>query len=235
MQRTFALSLVALFAVGSSVAFAESPYITGSVGYGWNSYGNGFGYHSSTAAEGYLRGKAALTEAAGDYNLSTAQAWEVAERARALAIENDKLAIQEYFQRQEINRQYRAAARGPRPTMEDMSRRAREAAPDRLDRYQLDPVFGTITWPTALQGPEFAAYREAVEKSFRERDIVNSGVGSQVQRTVARNAEAMEQELKQMIDEFSPAEYVQTKRFLQSLAYEAEQAPQIQGVAAITP
>jgi len=235
MQRTFVLALVTVFAVGASSAVAQTVVSAGAPGYGWNAYGLGYGYHSSTAAEGYLRGKAALTEAAGDYNLSTAQAWEAAERARALAIENDRAFIQEYFQRQEINRQYRASARGPRPTREELARRAQQAAPDRLDRYQLDPVFGTITWPTALQGPEFADYRAAVERSFQERDVMNSWLGSPVQRTVAKASEAMEQTLKTMIDEMSPAEYVQTKRFLQSLAFEAQQPPQIQGVAAITP
>jgi len=232
MQRTFTLSLVALLALSSSAVFAQTVVSSGSSGYyGWN----GYRLHSSTVAEGYLRGKAAVVDAAGSYNLNTAQAMVSAEQARALTLENDKVQVQNYFQRQEINRQYRASARGPRPTMEDLARRAREEAPDRLDRYQLDPVFGTITWPLALQAPEFAEYRAQIEKSFRDRDIVNSGLGSQVQRTVAVSATAMEQELKGMIGEMSPAEYVQTKRFLQSLAFEAEQSPQIQGVAAITP
>jgi hypothetical protein len=234
MQRTFAFGFAVLLALGSSTAFAQTVIGT-SAGCGWTGYGGRLGYYSSTAAEGYLRGKAAVAQAAVSYNLDTAQAWISAEQARALAIENDRLAIQEYFQRQEINRQYRASARGPRPTMEDISRRAREAAPDRLDRYQLDPVFGTITWPATLQAPQFALYREEVEHSFRDRDIMNSGLGSKVQRTVAYSTEVMEQKLKGMIDVISPAEYVQAKRFLQSLEYEAEQAPQIQGVAAISP
>ena len=232
MARTFSFALATMITLAGSVALAQTVVSPGGAAwYGWN----GLRLHASTAAEGYLRGQAAFADAAGSYNVNTAQAMISAEQARALAIENDKLYVQNYFQRQEINRQYRAAARGPRPTMADLTRRAREAAPDRLDHYQLDPVFGTISWPAALQGPEFADYRAAVEESFRQRDILNSGLGSQVQRAVASATAAMEQELKGMINQMSPTEYVQSKRFLQSLAYEAEQSPQIQGVAAITP
>lgn len=219
MKRALGFSFVALLLMSGN-AFAQSA---------------GSPLWSSTAGEGIQRGRASVVEAQGTYNLNTAQAWVAAEQARGAAYENDKIGVQNYFQKQEINRQYRMSAAGPRPTMEDMIRRAKDEAPDRLDRYQLDPVFGTISWPPALRGPEFADYRAEVELSFRDRDISNSGIGSPVQRTVARSADAMQLELKRMVTELSPIEYVQTKRFLQSLAFEAEHSPQIQGVAAISP
>lgn len=220
MRHAFALGVVGLFLLSSSTVFAQSA---------------GSPWWSSTLAEGAQRGRASIIEAEGTYNLNTAQAMIAAEKARGLAYENDKIGIQEWFQRQEINRQYRSSARGPRPTMEDLARRAKDAAPERLTRYQLDPVFGTISWPPALRGPEFAEARAIVEKNFRERDVVNSGIGSPVQRAVAQSADLMEAQLKGMLDELSPVEYVQTKRFLQSLAFEAEFVPQVQGVALISP
>jgi hypothetical protein len=59
MQRTFALSLVALFLFGSSTVFAQSA---------------GSPWWSSTVAEGFQRGRASVIEAQGTYNLNTAQA-----------------------------------------------------------------------------------------------------------------------------------------------------------------
>ena len=235
MYRTFALSLIGLLAISGSSLMAQNYTVSTGTGvvpyYGWG----GFGFHASTAAEGYLRGRAAVIDAAGSYNANTAQAAISYEQARSLALENDRQYVQNYFQRKELNRQYREALGTRPPSSEDLAQQAKDAAPDRLNKYQLDPVFGTINWPAALQGSEFAEYREAVERSFRHRDALNSGMGSRVQQTVAVTTDEMEATLKTQIRALSPMEYIQAKNFLQSLAYEAKFSPPIQGVAAITP
>jgi len=191
----------------------------------------GYGYHASTAAESFLRGQAAKISALGQYNLDTSQALIHLEQAKSLNYDNHLKKIDTHFSARQKNREYRAAERGPRVTAELAERYSRARAPRRAHSYEVEPVFGSITWPALLQQRRFAEQREQVENLFENRDRVSSGVGSSVQQQVDALVSEMESALKDIVHDVRPTEYVAAKRFLRNLAYEARFAPDTQGVA----
>src|SRR5829696_8643782 len=79
---------------GTGNAVGQSSYSTegGSAhhfqpsSFGYGSYGS---YHASTAAEGYLRGRAAVIDAVGNFKVNAAQAAILREQGRALDRENN--------------------------------------------------------------------------------------------------------------------------------------------------
>ena len=75
----------------------------------WN-----WGYNSSTAAESYLRGSAALTQAAGQYHYNTALGQSLAEDANAKAIANRQSVVDSYYRLKETNAAWQNQARSPR-------------------------------------------------------------------------------------------------------------------------
>lgn len=177
-------------------------------------------YHASTAAESYMRGVAAVTRARGEYNLLSSQAAINAEHARSLGLDNSKKTAETYFEMRKINKESRAAERGPRPTKEDLVRLARTAAPDRLTADRLNRATGQIAWPAALQGDQFAAYRTEIERVFAER-AANGGMGMEQRQDLEQATGTMLVLLKNDIRQFPPMEYSSARRFIESLAYEA--------------
>ena len=183
--------------------------------------------HASTAVEGALKGEAALIDASGRYNRETATAAVQHQVANGVALNNRRKAIDTYYMAREQNRRYRATERGERLSAEALYRISQEAAPKRLSRYELDPVFGGIYWPAVLKDQRFAAERQAVEDMFRHRDEMTTPAHMAVDHAT----ESMEAELKDMITMLKPNDYLQAKNFLRSLSHEARQAPSIEGVA----
>jgi len=196
-------------------------------------YGYGPGYYvvyprvypawgGTTVAGSYARGLAALTHAQGVYNRLTAEARLIHAQAQAKELENRELRIQSYFAMREHNRQARAAERGPRLSAERAAEIAARRGPQRLTAEQLDPATGAIAWPVALQGPEFAELRKVLQAAFAHRAYHGSLSTEQVEQ-VEQAAEAMRLALKQRIREIPAADYLEAKRFLANLAFEARQ------------
>src|SRR6476620_11317014 len=86
------VSFATLVATGD--AFGQSPSVyegrsermVSPYAFGYGAYGS---YHASTAAEGFLRGKAAVIHALGNFEVNDAQAGILREQGRALDREND--------------------------------------------------------------------------------------------------------------------------------------------------
>jgi hypothetical protein len=188
-------------------------------GHRW--WDHGWWYHGSTAAESYLRGVAAVTRARGEYNLMTSQASIYNEEARRLSLENHTRTVQTYYDGRKMNREARAAERGPRATQEDLTRLAKTAAPSRLNDTQFNPATGRIAWPAALRGDEYAAHRAEIEALFVQRASSGS-IGPQQRDHVGQATGTMLVLLKGQIRELSPMEYSTARRFLESLTYEAQ-------------
>lgn len=196
---------------------APHPFVRG-----WQPYGYGYGYHASTAAEGYLRGVASVTRARGEYNLLTSQAAINAQQARSMGLDNFKKNAETYFDVRKINKESRAAERGPRPTAEQISRLAKMGTPDRPAAQQLNRKTGRIAWPSALQGEKFAAQRAQIERLFAER-AANGGNGAQDSRELKQATSTMLVLLKKDIRQLAPMEYTSARQFITGLAYEANQ------------
>jgi hypothetical protein len=188
-------------------------------------------HHASTAYEGWLRGRADLRRAAGEYNYNSALANMYNQEAYRRYLENRTKKVETYFQMRALNQEARNAERRRRPTREAISRNARRAAPARLASYQFQPLLGTVVWPAVLRDREFQETRESVDQLIAARTIGNSGKGSENHRKVRNLTLRMKGQLKDQIDTMKPMEYVQAKKFLTSLEYEVSHKIKASGLA----
>ncbi len=184
--------------------------------------GYGGGYHASTAAEGRMRGMGDLVRSTGEANLANSGAAINYSIARRNEIENRAAYTETYFEMRRANKAYRAAEKGPKPTMEQLVRLAQDGAPKRLSPSELDTVTGAVNWPVALQADSFAAGRASLEAAFARRGT-NSVIGTKDYVLVRGETTAMLADLKKQIRDMPPQEYSNARKFLESLAYEATQ------------
>lgn len=187
-------------------------------------YGGGYPVHShsSTAAEGAMRGLSDVVRSQGQANLDNSAAAINYSVARSNELENQKQYTETYFAKKEMNRQARAAARGPRASMADLVRYAQAGKPKPLSPSDVDTVTGDIQWPMLLRTKTFERDGKKIQKVFASR--ANSEALSPTEyREVRQLTSKMLADLKGQIREVRPADYTASKRFLQSLAYAAGQ------------
>lgn len=237
-HTTCALLLGAMILAGAGIAHAQNMNFgrPGFHGGGWGGYGYGYGYrghgyHSSTVAEGYGRGAAAVVQAAGEYNLATSQAAINYEQAYRMSLENSVTRAETFFAKRRINESYRESKQGPPPSRETLAARARQGVPSRLGAEQFEPAFGTLYWPAAFDDRRFASERREIDRLMADRDA-QGGVGSAHYRDVIASTSAMRDTLRGMIFEMTATEYVQAVNFLRSVAHEARFVPEAEGLAA---
>lgn len=178
-------------------------------------------YHSSTAAEGAQRGFADVVRSAGEANLNNSQAAISYEQARSMNMQNHLQYTETYFQMRQMNRQARAAESGPRLSTEQLFRIAQQQAPNRLSNSDVDPLTGDITWPIVLEDEPFAQYRERLNALFAERANSGGAVSIGEMQEIRRTTDAALAELQANIRNYPTNDYMQARRFLQSLAFSA--------------
>ena len=223
--------IVIIFAATKSLSGQINPYFYRGRPYGY-SYSPGYRYaypyyrgyypRGTTAAESYMRGRAAMMRAMADYNLRMSQAAIHRQEAYRKYLENRKKAVTTYFEMREKNRQYRAEERKPAPTPDAIARYAKVAVPDRPSADEFNRATGEIYWPAVLQSHEYGYYRVELDTLFASRTSGYSGQGSENCERVQLVVEKMRSMLKANIDYMSPQDYVDAKRFLNELAYEAK-------------
>jgi hypothetical protein len=157
------------------------------------------------------QGQANLDNSAAAINYSVARSQEM---------DNYKTYVNTYFQTREANRAYRAAERGPPPTMEQLVRYAQEGKPKPLSPSELDVITGDIAWPAALREDAYTKDRETVEAAFAGRSA-GGAMGLSDLMTVRKTTDLMLAQLKGNIRDLPPDAYLQARKFLESLAYEA--------------
>lgn len=215
MQSNFERAMVAMI-----LAMACGVGLTSYAQY----YGGGMYYHSSTAGEGYARGIGAMMSAAGDYNVQTSQAAINMTEAQRREIQNRKEWTDTYFQMREANRLYQAREAGPRATNEQMVRMAQVGKPKPLNPAEFNSTSGRIGWPSVLKMNEFEADRQRLDELFASR-ARNTGLTFEEQMEIRRLTADMQGALKKQLKQIPADAYMQSKRFLESLAYEATQRP----------
>lgn len=179
--------------------------------------------HASTPAEGFARGAAALLRARGEYLLLASHARVTAAEAQRREIQNRQQWIDSYFHTREVNRQLRAAERGPRRSRATLAAYAQAGRPDRLSPGELDSATGQVSWPMLLLADAFAPYRAQIEALFAERADGGLTVVGSLQ--IAETTKTMLAELKGRIAQLPASEYMAARRFLESLAYEVRCLP----------
>lgn len=185
---------------------------------GWGGGWGGGGF-ASTAEQGAMMGMADMMQAAGSRNLMNAQAMGFVEDARRKNIDNRMYGTEAYFQMRQTNREARAAEAPPKASQADLERYARARAPDRLSPSELDPLTGVITWPAILREDPYKSSRDALEQLYTQRASMGALTGTQrgqVQQAIG----SIQAGMKQNINNYVPQDYVQAKKFLESLHYE---------------
>lgn len=209
----FALTMTTMLTVAS--ASAQSPTSGG----GWRPAQGAtlVQHHASTWAEGFLRGRADLVRAAGQYNYNTAASMIAAEEARSRSIDNHLKSVQTFYEKRRLYREEKKATARPKPSRQQLERLAKSRLPKRLDAMAYNRAAGALNWPDVLRDGAFAPERDAIDQLVRERGK-SSGHDTQLKLIVAQ----MKDVLKANIRAMSPAEYIQAKSFLSSLQYEAK-------------
>jgi hypothetical protein len=180
------------------------------------SYNFGAPAHSSTVEEGAARGFADVVRSRGMARLQTAEAMTKVEDARRAYIENRLAATQAYFDLRRMNAEYRDAARGQPLSFDQYVRLARQQAPERLSVSQLDPFTGMINWPAVLLDERYKPERLLIEELYAER--ANEIAGNK--REIQLACENLMELLKADIDRYAQTDYLQARKFLESLKYE---------------
>jgi hypothetical protein len=189
-------------------------------GYGAGGYSPGYG----TIAGSYLSGAGALADGLGQYNYNTALAIRQLEEANRQAIDNQVYAQKSQIEMRRLNK-IQWAADHPRSTPEQIAKINESRLPRRLSTSELDPTWGSIRWPAVLQRPEFEKVRAGLDDVFAHRSVETFGVGSPAYTEVQRLTHEMRTALDEQHATMSQMEWIQSMRFIESLAYESRFAP----------
>jgi len=213
------LSAATLMMTGNAVAQPPQPYFPPGYG-GWGGGYGGWNYggYASTPAEGYARGMADIVRAQGQYNLLTSAAMINVEQARKQYIENRMDWTNTYFEMRRMNKEYRDAERGPRPTQEDWIRYARDGAPDELSPSQLDPLTGKVAWPRVLLADKYAELRNQIDSNLAARATTGQLATEEYLKTLD-DINALSAALEMDIRDYPPKDYLYAKKFLGSLSF----------------
>jgi hypothetical protein len=117
-------------------------------------------HHSSTAEEGYLRGRAALVHAEADYVLKMSQAMTIMQEARTRDIENRVLATDAYFRIKDINHRNRNGKNLSEKSSYKVTENVRVKKTDK----KIEPPLADArdNKPIALKDPSFPNLKEVI-------------------------------------------------------------------------
>ncbi len=132
-------------------------------------YGGGYGggYHSSTAAEGAMRGMGDVVRAQGESNLNNSMAARNMQEAYDRSLDNRVKEVETYRWRRDT-----ALARQKEEIYEMRLKSEKQLAKVRLkplDPREFNTSSGNIAWPMLLREPVYTEYRETLEHLFSKR------------------------------------------------------------------
>jgi len=162
-----------------------------------------------------------MVRSKGMYNQMTSASMVNVEEARSKYIENQKQWTEVYLMKQRA-----LSAEHARAKEEARARNARyqeyqathSDLPPRLNSSQLDPSTGKITWPAALMRDSFADKRGEIDSLLASR--VHTGTTSELSSELNKKVQEMRDELRKHIREIVTQEYLQARKFLDSLSLE---------------
>jgi hypothetical protein len=182
--------------------------------------------HSSTAAEGFMRGQSAVIQAMGNYELATSQSSILFEQSRALNRENDLRQTQALLAQQNMWREGREAERAHREEQleEGRAKLLNRRLTVHRAAYQLSPsdlnlATGKIHWPAALQASKYQAARERMEELVRQH-VSYGDPQPAVVAEITRGSNAMAKALRSDIRKLSREDYLAAQKFLLGLKLE---------------
>lgn len=217
---TFILSLSVLAACASIV---HAQFAVGVGRWGGNN-------KAATVGESHARGMSDVIRARGEYEMNSAEARLKREEVRSAELDNRMKTAQTYFSMREANKYARFGTDSTKRSQREYNqarfvRHGQEGDPKRLRSGQLDPINGKLSWPvTLMDNDKFGVERRFVDGMFTKR-VRNSGYldytdYSRLKKTV----KAMLATLKEDIRDLDSDDYVEAKRFLNGVLYEAKSA-----------
>jgi hypothetical protein len=173
-----------------------------------------------TLESSYLHGLADTIRSTGTYNkLSSEAAKNLAEAQRA-AMENAICYVETYFRLQQINHDLRFPP-GARMSTAEMIRLNKAMGPRPLSPGEFDRASGQIYWPELLQNAYFEPQRTELQNLFT-RLATSGGFGMGGYAEVRRAVDVMMDALRDQVKLVPTVQYVDSRRFLEDLAYEAK-------------
>lgn len=151
----------------------------------------------------------------------------------------DAAAVRQHYESimdQQIARDQVTSQRKSLRTRRLNAKRGRAHRPDPQRGTLFDESTGTVAWPSIFDATHFAQNRARLDALFNQRLQANvssgnraSGLASRNQVEVRRAVAAMKRQLKPMARDLGSSAYIAAKRFLDSLAFEAQFAVPAQG------
>ena len=178
--------------------------------------------HSSTFAEGSLRGQAAVIGSVGQtVYLDSLAAVNYAESYKR-AIENSVAVTRAYYEQREIREEYNQKY-GPKAFVGEARKKFIEYyAPKRLSAQEFDLEHGKLTWPHILRQEQFAPVKDRIDSVFARRDAENSGDGSKTHREVLQLCAALTGLMRENIGTMTSDQYINALEFIRSIELEAK-------------
>jgi hypothetical protein len=183
--------------------------------------------HASTLEEGFFRGAADFTRAAGEFEYNQSLANINNQEAYSRYLDNRLKRTATYFDMRKLNREARAEERGQRTTVESAARFAKERSPERLAAFNFDAARSRLIWPAIFNHSYFADERMAIDGLMAAR----GGAGPE-SRQIQLLAAEMTHKLRAIVHNVQPGEYAAAKKFITSVQFEMNFAPGATGVAA---
>ncbi len=206
--------VIVLFAGGA--VLAQGPAIA----YPSNNWS--FTHHSSTAAEGALRGHASVLNALGElYYLNSLAAVNYQEAQRR-AIDNSVAYTKAYFEKREMQEEF-LRRYGRKPLVGEARKKyIAYYMPKKLTATEFNAETGQITWPHILRQSQYAPIKSEIDNLFATRNKDNSGDGSSTQLQISQMVKSLTSLLRENIDTMSSEQYMHALEFLRSVDAEAK-------------
>lgn len=178
-----------------------------------------------------LTARAAMITAIANARESNAKTMQTLQQVRGLSLDNNLKTAKTFYEKRKLHKDYMASKTRKRPSKEDVSRYSKASLPKRPADYQLQPDQNKIYWPHVLQEERFLEYREQLESLFARRGA-GSGITNGTYQQVRTVAEGMRADLRSMIRQTAPVEYLEARKFIDSLVLESRFPKRIEGIAA---
>ena len=169
-----------------------------------------------------INAQAKMVTSVATAQATNAKTLQTLQQTRSLALDNDLKVAKTFYEKRKLHDGYRALKTRKRPGRDDLIRYSRDSGPARPSGYQLDPVRGKIIWPEVFKRDDFLEARTLMSSLFENRNVTNSGLGSQNCREIRSVAQQMREQLRSVVREMPPAEYMAARKFIDGLAFEAK-------------
>ena len=187
------------------------------------------GSRAATVGESHARGLSEVVRARGHREMDSAQARIDRAEARSRELDNRLKATKTYFEMRNINREQRFGTEEERYEQrrrnsdERFAAAARRADPNELTHQQLDPVTGKITWPFSLMPAKFEEYRERLDELFAQRATYGERISFETYTEIKQATDEFLEALRKEVRNIEPQPYMEARRFINALAYQADQ------------